>query len=859
MIDGGGMDEKWIYHFDEGNKQQKDLLGGKGANLAEMTAIGLPVPEGFTITTAACIFYDQNEQVLWDELISQVTSAMKKLEEARRQHFGGVERPLFVSVRSGASVSMPGMMDTILNLGLNDQSVEALAKETGHPAFAYDCYRRFIQMYADVVCHIPKEHFDAIDWREDSLDQFKEQILLYQNVFKEQTGEEFPQSPYQQLHCAIEAVFQSWHNKRAVVYRTLHGISHDMGTAVNIQRMVFGNKGDTSGTGVAFTRNPSNGTHELYGEYLMNAQGEDVVAGIRTPKPITSLKEQNDLCYQQLCDAASLLETHYRDMQDIEFTIEEGVLFLLQTRNGKRTAKAALAIAVSMVKEGRIDKEEALKRIEPNQLNQLLHPTFDQNALADAHPIARGLPASPGAAMGQIYFQAAHAVEAAEKGQRVLLVRQETSPEDIEGMICADGIVTSRGGMTSHAAVVARGMGKCCIAGCYELQIDEVKRTVTVNGTIYEQGDTISLDGTTGKIYAGALPTIVPALEGDFKTIMSWADECRMLDVYANADMPSDVAQAMRFGCQGIGLCRTEHMFFDEARIALVRKMILTDRQENRQKYLNQLLPLQREDFTEIFRHMNGLPVTIRLLDPPLHEFLPTDTEKLQREMGWSEQMMAERITSLKEMNPMLGHRGCRLIITYPEIARMQVRAIMEAAVKTSANVHIMIPLVGAPEEIQYLKRVIQEEIEQVFTEQGTRLHYQIGTMIEVPRATLVADEIALHADFFSFGTNDLTQMTYGFSRDDVGRFLKDYFEHSIMSFDPFQTIDTKGVGTLLKMAVEKGRATKKELTIGICGEHGGDPASILFFHRLGLHYVSCSPYRVPIAKLAAAQAALTD
>lgn len=869
--------DKFVYAFHEGRKEQKSLLGGKGANLAEMTNIGLPVPQGFTITTQACLAYYKKGETLWDELIEQIKTGISGIEKERGKRFADVEDPLLVSVRSGAVFSMPGMMDTILNLGLNDESVEGLAKVTNNGRFAYDSYRRFIQMFSDVAIGIPKSLFEerlehmketgGVKLDKDlSEQQLRDLVKEYKEIYRREKGEDFPSDPMKQLLLAVEAVFKSWNNDRAKLYRNLNGISHDLGTAVNVQSMVFGNKGDESGTGVAFTRNPATGENRVFGEFLMNAQGEDVVAGIRTPNPIETLKEISPSCYDQFMDTAKRLEEHYLDMQDIEFTIEDNKLYILQTRNGKRTALAAVVIATELFEEGKITKEEALLRVDPKSLDQLLHPIFDAAALKKAEVIGKGLPASPGAGMGQIYFTADDAVAANASGQQVILVRQETSPEDLKGMNCADGILTSSGGMTSHAAVVARGMGKCCVAGCSDVRIEEAKKQMTAGGKTYREGDFISLDGSTGLVYGEKIEKKEPELSGKFKEFMDWADEIRTLQVYANADTPKDAKVAIGFHAEGIGLCRTEHMFFEADRIQAVREMILSNTLEEREKALAKLLPMQREDFVGIFEVMEARPVTIRLLDPPLHEFLPkedADIRVLSKEMNIPFEEIKARIVSLHEFNPMLGHRGCRLAITYPEIARMQARAIIEAAIesKKAGNVgvfpEIMIPLVGHQRELSYIKEHIVDEIEKVFAEKKETVHFLIGTMIEVPRAALTAGEIAADAEFFSFGTNDLTQMTFGFSRDDSGKFLQDYSDKSIFESDPFQSVDRTGVGRLMKLAVAEGREKRPELIVGICGEHGGDPASVEFCHELGLNYVSCSPFRVPIARLAAAQATI--
>lgn len=869
---------KYVYDFKEGNMSMKSLLGGKGANLAEMTNIGLPVPQGFTITTSACLKYYDEGKKLWDDLLKEIDEHLAHVEKSQGKKFSDANDPLLFSVRSGAVISMPGMMDTILNLGLNDETVKGLAKTTNNERFAYDSYRRFIQMFSDVAIGIPKSYFDAklddmkekkgvtLDTGLDAED-LKKLVEEFKQVYKEEMREEFPQDPKVQLYKAVEAVFSSWNNNRAIVYRNLNGISHDLGTAVNVQSMVFGNKGETSGTGVAFTRNPSTGENKLFGEFLMNAQGEDVVAGIRTPETIEKLKEINEKCYEQFVNTTQILEKHYKDMQDIEFTIEEGRLFFLQTRNGKRTAQAAVNVAVDLVEEGLLTKEEAIMKVEPKQLDQLLHPTFEQNSLKNATMIAKGLPASPGAASGKIYFNAEEAMNASKNGEDVLLVRQETSPEDIEGMICSQGILTSRGGMTSHAAVVARGMGKCCVAGCSEIRVDEELKTVRVDEKTYKEGDYISIDGSTGIVYDGIIEKAKPELTGKFGKFMDWVNEIKKLQVYTNADTPRDAKQGVIFGAEGIGLCRTEHMFFDEKRIPAVRRMIISRSLDERLKALDELLPMQREDFIGIFKEMQDRPVVIRLLDPPLHEFLPKeekDLKDLASSMNISYEDIKDRVKELEEFNPMLGHRGCRLAVSYPEISRMQVRAIIEAALEVKKQIpnilpEIMVPLVGHVNELKYVKEQMLDEINKVFAEKNDKVNYLIGTMIEVPRAALTADEIATEAEFFSFGTNDLTQMGFGFSRDDSGRFLNDYTNKKVFDFAPFEQVDQKGIGKLMKMAVEDGKKTRKDIIIGICGEHGGDPSTIEFCHKLGLTYVSCSPYRVPIARLAAAQAVVKE
>lgn len=871
------MKEKYIYNFNEGKKEMKELLGGKGANLAEMTKISLPVPPGFTLTTESCNRFLSEGEIIWTSLKKEISTHLKELEHMTEKKFSDVENPLLLSIRSGAAHSMPGMMDTILNLGLNDESVVGLSNITSNGRFAYDSYRRFIQMFADVVMKVPKVQFESIlekakkeknveldkQLNEEALKAITEQ---YKMVYLQETGEEFPQDPMTQLLLAIKAVFSSWNNPRAIFYRKVHGISTLNGTAVNVQSMVFGNRGDSSGTGVAFTRNPGNGEKNLFGEFLLNAQGEDVVAGVRTPSNIVELKHIMPNVYEQLETAAKNLENHYLDMQDIEFTIEDNKLFLLQTRNGKRTAHAAITIAIALYHEGKITKEEALLRIDPQQLEQLLHPNFNEKAILQAQQLAKGLAASPGAAAGRIYFTTEAIETAYEKGIDSILVRQETSPEDISGMVKAKGILTARGGMTSHAAVVARGMGKCCIAGCSDLKINEEKKIANFKGVVLNEGDIISLDGTTGIVYAGEIETTKLSLGEEFVELMEWIDEIKTMAVRANADTPEDAKQALEFGAEGIGLIRTEHMFFKENRISSVRKMILAGSDEERAKALNELLPMQKNDFYQIYRVMDELPVTIRLLDPPLHEFMPVTKESihyLAESMSVSEEELTVRINELHEVNPMLGHRGVRLGITYPEISRMQVRAIIEAALEYKADTNvevqpeIMVPLVSEVKEFTCIKAEIEDEIKKIFTEKGQTLAYHIGTMIEVPRAALTADKIAEEADFFSFGTNDLTQMGFGFSRDDSGSFISEYMDKAILENGPFDTIDQEGIGQLVEIAVEKGRKIKPQLKIGICGEHGGDPTSIDFFQKTGLNYVSCSPFRVPIARLAAAQAAI--
>jgi len=873
---------KMVYYFGEegteGDGSMKHLLGGKGANLAEMTSIGLPVPPGFTITTETCDKYYQGGQRLPHGLMNEVHKHMAKVQKQTGKVFGDNDNPLLVSVRSGAAVSMPGMMDTVLNLGLNDESVEGLAKQTGSRRFAYDAYRRVISMFADVVMGVEYRHFeDAFDAlkvkyhaRVDTEVPEEGMIQLvesYQNVYRKYVGDEFPQNPFKQLEMSIEAVFQSWNSDRALAYRRLNGITGLTGTAVNVQSMVYGNMGEDSGTGVAFTRNPSTGENRFYGEFLVNAQGEDVVAGIRTPKPVSEMSSWNKKVYQQLIEIKDKLELHYKDIQDVEFTIERGKLYMLQTRTGKRTGAAAVKIAADMVKEKRITEEEALLRIPAGDLIQLLLPSFDPEARNVSTVVCTGLPASPGAAVGRPAFTAEEAVERTRAGESVLLVRSSTSPEDIEGMHAAAGILTSTGGMTSHAAVVARGWGKCCVVGAGEMTINHQQRQVRVNGRLYGPDDTLSIDGSSGDVMEGAVATMDPKMSGDFAKVMRWADKHRTLAVRTNADTGPDAKRAREFGAQGIGLCRTEHMFFEGARIHAMREMILADSTEKREKALAKLLPYQRDDFIEIFEAMKGLPVTIRLLDPPLHEFLPEEPEAIEEmasTLGFSVSDVKDRLVGLKEMNPMLGHRGCRLAISYPEIVRMQVRAIAEATIeclrrKVRAMPEIMIPLVGIEKELSMLREICIETIHDVRREEDYpgRLDIKIGTMIEVPRAAVTADLIAKHADFFSFGTNDLTQMTFGFSRDDSNNFMPSYMQKEVLSVDPFQSLDTVGVGRLVEMGVEGGRKTNDQLKLGICGEHGGDPSSVHFCHKAGLDYVSCSPFRVPIARLAAAQAAL--
>lgn len=870
---------KWVYLFKEGRADMKNLLGGKGANLAEMTNLGLPIPQGFTVTTEACTDYYNSGKNIREEVKTQIFDALKILEEQQGKKFGDTANPLLVSVRSGARASMPGMMDTILNLGLTDAAVEGFAAKTGNPRFAYDSYRRFIQMFSDVVMEVPKSKFERVldEIKEKkgvhfdtelSADDLKEVISQFKALYKSEKGTDFPQDPAVQLIEAVTAVFRSWDNPRAIYYRRMNDIPGDWGTAVNVQAMVFGNMGDTSGTGVAFTRNPSTGEAKIYGEYLINAQGEDVVAGIRTPLPITRLEQDMPEVFAEFMRIATLLENHYRDMQDMEFTIEDKKLYFLQTRNGKRTAPAALQIACDLVDEGKIKKEDAIKRIEAKSLDQLLHPTFDIKALKAAKPVGSALPASPGAAAGKVYFTAEDAVKAHEKGNRVILVRLETSPEDIEGMHVSEGILTVRGGMTSHAAVVARGMGTACVSGCGEIKINEEEKYFTIAGNTVKEGDYISLDGSAGNIYIGDIPTVEASISGNFERIMKWADEIRTLKVRTNADTPADAANAIKFGAEGIGLTRTEHMFFEPDRIPKIRKMILSESVEAREAALNELIPFQKGDFKGIYEVMEGRPVTIRFLDPPLHEFVPTDPEDiadLAKDMGLSVAEVQATCDSLHEFNPMMGHRGCRLAVTYPEIARMQTRAVMEAAIEVKKEKgfdivpEIMIPLVGEKRELKYVKDVVVETAEAVKKEMNSDIEYHVGTMIEIPRAALLADEIAEEAEFFSFGTNDLTQMTFGFSRDDAGKFLDAYYKTKIYESDPFARLDQDGVGQLVKMACEKGRATRPNIKLGICGEHGGDPSTVEFCHKVGLNYVSCSPFRVPIARLAAAQAVLNN
>ena len=872
------MEKKYVYLFKEGNANMKELLGGKGANLAEMTSLGMPIPQGFTITTESCNkYYDDDEQIS-KEILQQIDSALLYLEEQTGKKLGSKEKPLLVSVRSGARASMPGMMDTVLNLGMNDETVKTFAEKNRR--FAYDSYRRFIQMYSDVVKEVPKKLFeDAIDTKkyqrnlkldtDMDANDLEDLVKVFKGIYSNYLHEEFPQDTKLQLIEAIKAVFRSWNNPRAITYRKLNDIPSSWGTAVNVQAMVFGNMGEDCGTGVAFSRNPVTGEKGVWGEFLMNAQGEDVVAGIRTPQSIDTLKYINPEAYNDFLKFADRLEKHYKDMQDMEFTIEHGKLYMLQTRNGKRTAQAALKIAVDLVAEGMIDEKEAVLRVETDQLNQLLHPNFDQKKLKSAKPVAKGLPASPGAATGKVVFTAQKAQELANAGEKELvLVRLETSPEDIEGMVVCKGILTVRGGMTSHAAVVARGMGTCCVAGCGELSVNEEEKVFyTKDGTSYHEGDYISLDGSTGNVYGEKIDTVEASVSGDFAKLMSWADSIRRLDVRTNADNPRDAKKAREFGAQGIGLCRTEHMFFEADRIAAIREMIVSKTSEQREIALNKILPMQRSDFEGLYKVMSGYPVVIRLLDPPLHEFLPHDDEEisaLAKDMNMSFDELKSIVVNLHEFNPMMGHRGCRLSITYPEIAVMQTKAIIQAAINVKKEGYkvkpeIMVPLVGEVKELKYVKNIITETADKLIKESGLDIKYYVGTMIEIPRACLVADEIAKEAEFFSFGTNDLTQLTYGFSRDDAGKFLKFYYDKKIFEFDPFQKVDQIGVGKLMKMAIQDAKRTRPSIELGICGEHGGNPPTIEFCHNIGLTYVSCSPFRVPIARLAAAQAAVKE
>jgi len=877
----GDRDMKYVYAFSEGNKDMRNLLGGKGANLAEMTSIGLPVPNGFTVTTEACTRYYEDGKKISEEIEKEIYDQLAKLEEITGKKFGDKENPLLVSVRSGARASMPGMMDTILNLGLNEEVVHTLASKSGNPRWAWDCYRRFIQMYSDVVMEVGKKYFEEL------IDQMKAEKGVTQDVeldaddlkklaeefkaeYKEKIGSEFPDDPKEQLMGAIKAVFRSWDNPRANVYRRDNDIPYSWGTAVNVQSMAFGNMGDDCGTGVAFTRDPATGEKGLFGEFLTNAQGEDVVAGVRTPMHISEMENKFPEAFKQFKEVCETLENHYRDMQDMEFTVEHGKLYMLQTRNGKRTAKAALKIACDLVDEGMITEKEAVLMIEPRNLDTLLHPQFDVQALKAATPIGKGLGASPGAACGKVVFTAEDAAKEGigGKGDKVILVRLETSPEDISGMKAAQGILTVRGGMTSHAAVVARGMGSCCVSGCGEIQMNEAKKEFTLGGKTYHEGDVISIDGTTGNIYDGEIKTVDATIAGEFGRVMAWADKYRTLGVRTNADNPRDTKKAIELGAEGIGLCRTEHMFFEEDRIHAIRKMILSETVEEREAALNELIPYQKGDFKAMYKELKGLPMTVRYLDPPLHEFLPKedrDIEALAKDMGVSVERLKQKCDELHEFNPMMGHRGCRLAVTYPEIAKMQTRALMEAAIEVNHEdgLHIvpeiMIPLVGEVKELKFVKDIVVETAEAVKKEKGSDISYHIGTMIEIPRAALTADEIAKEAEFFSFGTNDLTQMTFGFSRDDAGKFLDSYYQNKIYESDPFAKLDQTGVGKLVEMAAKLGRTTRPDIKLGICGEHGGEPSSVEFCHKMGLTYVSCSPFRIPIARLAAAQAAIRE
>ena len=874
------MSKKFVYLFSEGNGKMRELLGGKGANLAEMTILGMPVPQGFTITTEACTQYYEDGEKINDEIQAQIMEYITKMEEITGKKFGDLENPLLVSVRSGARASMPGMMDTILNLGLNEQVVEVIAKKSGNPRWAYDCYRRFIQMYSDVVMEVGKKYFEELIDKmkaargvtqdvELTADDLKELSEQFKDEYKLKIGFDFPSDPKEQLMGAIKAVFRSWNNPRAIVYRRMNDIPGSWGTAVNVQSMAFGNMGDDCGTGVAFTRNPATGEKKLMGEFLTNAQGEDVVAGVRTPMPISQMADKFPEAFAQFQTVCKTLEDHYRDMQDMEFTVENGKLYMLQTRNGKRTAAAALKIACDLVDEGMISEKEAVLMIDPRNLDTLLHPQFDPTALKKAQPVATALAASPGAACGRIVFTAEDAKEWAGRGEKVILVRLETSPEDIEGMVAAQGILTVRGGMTSHAAVVARGMGTCCVSGCGAIKMDEANKKFELAGRVYHEGDYLSLDGSTGNIYGEALPTVDASISGEFGRIMAWADKYRQLKVRTNADNPRDTKQAVKFGAQGIGLCRTEHMFFEADRIPAIREMICSDTVEQREHALAKLEPMQQGDFEAMYEALGGLPMTVRFLDPPLHEFVPTeeaDIELLAKDMGKSVADIKNIIAGLHEFNPMMGHRGCRLTVTYPEIAAMQTRAVIEAALNVQAKhpdwemvPEIMIPLVGEVKELAFVKNIVVKTADELIKAAGSDMKYLVGTMIEIPRAALTADEIAKEAEFFSFGTNDLTQMTFGFSRDDAGKFLDSYYANKIYESDPFARLDQIGVGKLVEMAAKLGRATRPDLHLGICGEHGGDPSSVEFCHRVGLDYVSCSPFRVPIARLAAAQAAIKN
>ena len=872
---------KYVYLFKEGNASMRNLLGGKGANLAEMTKIGLPVPQGFTVSTEACTRYYEDGKTIGEDIVEQIYAALAETEKVCGKKFGDLENPFLVSVRSGARASMPGMMDTILNLGLNDVAVKGLANLTENERFAYDSYRRFIQMFSDVVMEIPKSFFERVlDEIKESkgakydtdlnAEDMKEIVVRFKEIYKEKMGVEFPQDPKVQLMEAIKAVFRSWDNPRAIYYRRMNDIPSDWGTAVNVQSMVFGNMGNTSGTGVAFTRDPSTGEKKLYGEYLINAQGEDVVAGIRTPQKIETLQQVMPEVYEQFVNIAQTLENHYRDRQGMEYTIERGKLYMLQTRNGKRTAAAALKIAVDLVNEGMITTDEAILKVEPKQLDSLLHPQFDAVALKKAKEIAMGLAASPGAACGTVYFTAEEATAAAKTGKKVVLVRLETSPEDIEGMAHAQGILTARGGMTSHAAVVARGMGTCCVAGCGALRVDEEAKTATIGDVVFHEGDWMSIDGSTGKVYAEAIPTVDASVSGDFATLMGWADAARKLGVRTNADNPHDAAVAVKYGAEGIGLCRTEHMFFEATRIADMRQMILSDTEEQRREALAKLLPYQKADFKGMYKALEGRPMTVRYLDPPLHEFLPAknmteEIEALAKELGTTTDKIIAKIDELHEFNPIMGFRGCRLAVRYPEIAEMQTRAVIEAAIEVKQedgyDIHpeIMIPLVGEVKELAYVKKIVLDTAKKVMDEKGVELDVKVGTMIEIPRAAVTADEIAKEAQFFSFGTNDLTQMTFCFSRDDAAKFLGAYYDKKIYESDPFARLDQNGVGKLVQMAAKLGKQTRPDIKLGICGEHGGDPSSVMFCHKVGLNYVSCSPFRVPIARLAAAHAAILE
>ena len=872
------MSQKYVYLFSEGNGSMRELLGGKGANLAEMTVLGMPVPQGFTITTQACTRYYDDGKKIAPEIEKEIYENLSKMEEITGKKFGDASNPLLVSVRSGARASMPGMMDTILNLGLNDTVVEGLAKLTGNPRFAYDSYRRFIQMFSDVVMELPKSEFEKLITKmkeekgvklDTELDEndLKELVNIFKAFYKENKGEDFPTDPKIQMMEAVKAVFRSWDNPRANVYRRMNEIPYSWGTAVNVQAMVFGNSGNNSGTGVAFTRDPATGEKKLFGEYLINAQGEDVVAGVRTPQPIAQLKNDMPEVYEQFANIAKRLEEHYSDMQDMEFTIEKGKLYMLQTRNGKRTAAAALKIAVDLVDEGKISEDEAVLRVDPKQLDALLHPQFDAAALKAATPIGTGLAASPGAACGKVVFTAEDAKAWAARGEKVVLARLETSPEDIEGMAASQGILTVRGGMTSHAAVVARGMGTCCVSGCGDISIDEQAKQFTLAGKTIKEGDYISIDGTTGAIYGEAIKTVAASITGYFGRFMQWADKRRTLKVRTNADTPRDAKQAIEFGAEGIGLCRTEHMFFEGERIKAIREMIVSDNVEDRKKALDKILPYQQSDFEEMYKVMEGRPMVIRFLDPPLHEFLPQKEEdiiEIASELNITVEKLKNIISSLHEFNPMMGHRGCRLAVTYPEIAQMQTTAVINAAISVNKEhpeyntiPEIMIPLVGDVKELKFVKNIVCVTADKLIADAGVNMQYKVGTMIEIPRAAITADEIAKEAEFFSFGTNDLTQMTFGFSRDDASKFLGSYYENKIYESDPFARLDQNGVGRLVKMAAEMGRKTRSDICLGICGEHGGDPSSVEFCNSIGLDYVSCSPFRVPIARLAAAQAAI--